>query len=178
MRRIVIVCAVLAAACGGEGAPAGEAADRPAGEAPEAAAAGIDACSLLEPEDVQAVTGEPMQARLEERGRGEVESYLSICTFDPVNEESTGSVSISYRPSPEITDPADALERQIQDVRENVMPEYTLEPVDELGPGAGWDPDMSQLTVMRPGAMLLIDAPGDREAAVELARRALERIPG
>lgn len=178
MRLLVTLGLVMMmTGCGSESAPGGESAE-PSAATPEAAPDGIDACSLLEPDEVRTVTGEAMQESLQEVGRGEGEHYLSICTFDPVSEASTHSISLSYRPSPEITDPAAMLERHVADTRENVMPEYALEPVDALGPGAGWDPQMGQLTVFRPGLMLMVSArSGDRDGAVRLARTALDRIP-
>ncbi|HSJ14632.1 MAG TPA: hypothetical protein VK939_09455 [Longimicrobiales bacterium] len=173
--RLHALLVLALAACGTDAAR-----DEPVAEA-EAAMAGetIDACSLLSPEQVSAAVGEPMNAgTLAEHGGRAGESYFSTCTYAAVAETSLAAVTITVRPSPEITDPTAALEAQVADMRANVMPDYRLEPVEGLGAAAGWDPSLSQLTAFRSGLALLVDVGGPlsdrRRAAVELARIALQ----
>ena len=139
-----------------------------------------EACSLLTAAEVETAVGEAMrEGTLEEKGTGPDESYFSMCTFTPVSDTSTTAVTLTVRPSPGVTDPAAALEAQVADMRENAIPDYQLEPIEELGSGAGWDAGMHQVTVFRPGLMLIVSVNGRleeaRQAAVDLAKMALDR---
>lgn len=163
--------------CGSETPPPVEKATE---DAPSGAAARVEACSLLTAAEVGAAVGEGMKpGALEEKGTRPGESYFSMCTFAPASETSTTAVTLTVRPSPEITDPAAALEAQVADMRQSAIPDYELEPVEELGPGAGWDPGMHQVTVFRPGLVIIVGVSGPvadpRRAAVDLAAVALDR---
>jgi hypothetical protein len=177
MRYAMIVTLILAAGCGGETADPGRA---PAAAGEERAASAeivqIDPCSLLEIAEVEAVMGEPVRANPRDVVTLDEGRYFAMCTFDPVDEVSLRGIAVSYRTAPEIKDPAAALESHVRDMRESAVPEYELQPVAELGEGAGWDPEMRQVTVMRPGGILTVDGV-DRDTAVRLTRAALARVP-
>ncbi|HUE76906.1 MAG TPA: hypothetical protein VMM83_03115 [Longimicrobiales bacterium] len=146
-----------------------------AGSAPER----LDACSLLSSEEVAEAFGVAFEeGQLTEHGTGAGESYFSTCVFSAANERADPTVSLMVRPSDEVVDPAVALEAGVEDMRANVSPDYEMEPVPELGEGAGWDPAMAELTVFRPGLMMMLGAHGGsevRDRLVQLARTALER---
>lgn len=178
---VTLVALISLLGCGGEAPPPEEAATSDApGDVATPAPTRIESCSLLTAAEVGAAVGEEMNAgTLEELGTGSGESYFSICTFTPVSETSMTSVTLTVRPSPEVTDPVAALEAQVADTRESAMPDYELKPVEELGPGAGWDPNMGQVTVFQPGLMVIVSVGGPLEnargAAVGLAKTALDR---
>lgn len=161
--------------CGGGSDSGAKAPD--VGTSATAASQRIDACSLLTAEDVGAALGETFtKGRLEEHGTGAGERYFSICVFDPVDSTSLASLALTVRPAPEVTDPAAALEAQAQDMRANAVPDYTFDSVPELGAGAGWDGASHQLTIFRPGLMMLLSAQGKgdlRGSLVQLAQKAL-----
>lgn len=180
-RRVAGLVLISLLGCGSEGPPPDQeaTADAPGGAAAPAAAR-IEACSLLTAAEVGAAVGEAMGAgTLEEKGTSPGESYFSICTFAPASGTSTTAVTLTVRPSPEITDPEAALEAHVTDMRENAIPDYELEPIEELGPGAGWDPGMRQVTVFRLGLAIIVGVSGQlddpRSAAVDLAAAALDR---
>lgn len=141
----------------------------------------IDACSLLTTEEVEAAVGEAVgPGALQEHGTAPDESYFSICTYTPLAETSLTSVTVTVRNSPEVTDPAAALEAHVADMRANAMPGYRLEPVETLDAAAGWDPAMGQLTAFRRGLMLVVGVAGPlaepRRTALDLATAALEAV--
>jgi hypothetical protein len=146
-----------------------------AGSAPERLAA----CSLLSSEEVAEAFGVAFEeGQLTEYGTGPGESYFSTCIFTAANETAVPTVSLTVRPSDEVVDPAAALQAGIEDMRANVNPDYDMEPVPDLGEGAGWDPALAELTVFRPGLMMMVGAHGGsdvRDRLVQLARIALER---
>ncbi len=142
-----------------------------------AAAQRVNACSLLTAADVGAAMGETFaKGRLDEHGTGAGEHYFSICVFSPVDSTSLASLALTARPAPEVTDPAAALEAQAQDIRENAAPDFAFDSVPELGPGAGWDGASHQLTIFRPGLMLILSGQGNgdlRAPLVELGKKAV-----
>lgn len=172
---------LLATGCGDRDAvPEASEASEPEA-APVATPDRVSACDLLSADEVADAISTPVEpGRLEQHGSGQ-ESYLSICVFDGANETALPSVSVSVRPDPAIVDVEAALQLAVEDMRENAMPDFHLEPVPELGPGAGWSPDLVQIQVFRPGFMLTFGAMGTdspRDRLVVLARAALDRLPG
>lgn len=183
---ILALLSLLAAGCGdGDANP--EASEAPAANAASEADAApvtapdrVSACDLLSSAEVADAFGTPFEeGRLEEHESG-AESYLSICVFDAANEAARPSMSLSVRPDPGIVDVAAALRASVEDMRQNAMPDFELEPVPELGPGAGWSPALGQLHVFRPGFMITLGAmgaPSPRDRLLALARTALDRLP-
>jgi hypothetical protein len=173
---VLPLLAVLLSACGGSDARSEEEADASrAGSASER----LDACSLLSSEEVAEAFGVAFEeGQLEEYGTGAGERYFSTCIFSAANERANPTVSLMVRSSDEVVDPAAGLQAGVEDMRANVNPDYEMEPVPDLGEGAGWDPAMAQLTVFRPGLMMVVGAHGGsevRDRLVLLARTALER---
>ena len=79
-------------------------------------------------------------------------------------------------------DPAAALDDYIAGVQRETSGGYALEPVADLGPGAGWHAETTTLWVFRPGWMvsLAMDrnaAVPPREGAAALTVKALGRLP-
>lgn len=184
LRRTIPLSVVLLVACEGGGPPPQADPDTEGASAAalaDASGAFPNACALLSPAQVAAAIGEPVgQGVLEEHGTAPGESYFSTCTYTAVDDESFSSVAITLRPSPEITDPAAALDAQVADMRASAMPDYRLEPVGSLQATGGWDSAMGQLIVVRPGLLLLIDVggPGDRrQAAEQIGTAALAALP-
>lgn len=166
------------AGCGGADSRPDRESDQAAAQATEPA----NACSLLTAQEVGAAIGEAfMPGALEEQGTGAGEAYFSVCTFAAQNPSSLASVTVTSRPSPEIEDPAQALDAHVADMRASAMPDYGLTPVELIGASGGWDPSMNQLTVFRRGLMLVVGMSGQvadaRNAATALARIALARAP-
>jgi hypothetical protein len=153
------------------------------GEAP-AAEERIVACELLPPTDVTDVMGLPIQ-RTEptevDSSDGSTMRYLTGCTYIAEDGDALRTASILLTRGPEITDPAAALQRFVEGMQAD-MPGYQLEPVPELGPGAGWHQETEQLMAYRPGWQLVVGV--DRRGAMPglegsrtLASRVLERLP-
>ncbi|MGD8320870.1 MAG: hypothetical protein PVJ02_10455 [Gemmatimonadota bacterium] len=180
-RAVLCLLPLLLPACGGGNAPG----DAQAGDQQEATAASsvehLKACDFVTSDQVSQVFGTDFQkGELKEHGTGPDERYFSICVFNGADPTSMVSASVSVRPTPDITDPAAALEAQVADVRKNASPDYALDPVPELGPGAGWDGTSHQLTVFEPGLMLIFGAQGrevTKEQVVHMATIVLGELP-
>lgn len=173
-------CLLLLAlwSCGGSSDTGSNTAE--GGASATAATQHIEACSLLSAQDVTDAMGMAFaKGRSEEHGGGAGEGYLSLCVFSPVDSTAIGSVTLSVRPSPDVTDPAAALEAQVKDVQANAAPDYSLDSVPELGAGAGWDATSHQLTIFRPGMMVMLTGIGRgdlRAPLVSLAQKALSAL--
>ncbi len=176
---------LLLMACGGEGSSGGGSAASATSDATASTPAHLNACNLLTADDVGgAFGGTAFQGgKLQEHGTGEGEQYFSVCVFNADNATAIPTVSLLARSAPEVTDPAVALEAQAEDIRKNAVPDYRFDSVPSLGPGAGWDGTSRQLTVFRPGLMLILTAQANRgqdarAPLVSLAKTALQRTPG
>jgi hypothetical protein len=183
MNRIV-ACTVALLAVGCDGGREQE----QAGQQEEAApAAKVAACGILSKEEVAEVLGAPVQ-RTEPRdlagpsGRSGDLRYMTACTYVAERGQAVMTTTLMLQRSPDVRDPAAALNAYVAGVRRETPGGYTLEPVADLGPGAGWHAETTTLWVFRPGWMVSLAM--DRHAAVPplegattLTTKALERLP-
>lgn len=182
MNRIpATVLALLVAACGGSDTP-----EREEAQADAAPAAQVVACNVLTQEEVAEVVGAPVQ-RTEPRempgpvGEGSEPTYASFCTYIAERGQALMTTTLTVRRSPHVRDPAAGLQGYLEGVKSE-MPGYTLEPVAEHGPGAGWHAETTTLWVFRPGWMvsLAMDRASTTpplDGAKALMAKVLERLP-
>jgi hypothetical protein len=178
-----VIAAVLAAslsACGGSEKPQDPAVQEPdAGDEER-----VVACELVPPSDVADILGlevqrtEPREVDSSEDG---VTHYLTGCTYIAEDGVALRTATVLLTRAPEITDPAAALQRFLDGMHEEYGP-YEVEPVPELGKGAGWNAESEQLIAFLPGWQLstAVDRHGAMpglEGARTLASRVLERLP-
>jgi hypothetical protein len=146
----------------------------------------VVACDMLTREEVAQVVGEPV-TRTEPR---EIDAgddspdppYSSMCTYIAERGAALLTTTLSVRRSPEVRDPASALNDYVESVRSGLSPDFKLEPVTEYGPGAGWDPKLAMLSVFRPNWMLSVTMDSNAgatalEGAKALMAKVLERLP-
>lgn len=177
---LAVVLAVSLSACGSS-----EKSQDPA--APESEAGNeerVVACELVPADEVADILGLEVQ-RTEPRevdsSEGGVTRYLTGCTYIAEDGIAVRTATILITRAPEITDPEAALQRFLDDMHEEYGP-YELEPVPELGAGAGWNAESEQLIAFLPGWQLAtaVDRHGAMpglEGARTLASRALDRLP-
>lgn len=148
--------------------------------AAESAEDRLNSCALLASDEVAAAFEQPFEeGQLQEHGTEPDENYFSICVFSAANDLARPTFSITARRAPSITDPAASLQEHIEDIRNNAMPDFEMDPVPELGEGAGWSPIMGQLTVLRPGLMITAGAVANDQALapiLALTKIALDRL--
>lgn len=148
----------------------------------EAAVPRVVACDLLTREEVGEVLGSPITAAEPHEVEHDETRYLTMCTWSAERDDGVlMTTTLAVRRDPSVTDPAAALERHVQGVAAEA-PDYRLEPVAELDPGAGWHEEAAMLTVFRPGWS--VDVVADQNAAMAplegakvLMEKALERLP-
>ena len=178
MKRMAwLVLASLVNGCGGAERPNEQAAA--GGESQSAAR--VVACEILSMAEVGEVIGTPVQ-RTEPREEGnpsENGRYLSACTYIAERGQGLMTTTLLLRRSPEVQDPATALNQYVEGVKRD-LGDYSLEPVAELGPGAGWHAETTTLWVFRPGWMVSMavdrNAPTPLQGAKQLMGKALERL--
>ena len=131
--------------------------------------------------EVGEVIGTPVQRTepREEPGPSGSGRYLSACTYIAERGQALMTTTLLLRRSPEVRDPAAGLNQYVEGMKRDVG-DYSLEPVAELGPGAGWHAETTTLWVFRPGWMVSVamdrNAPTPLEGAKQLANKALERL--
>ena len=178
MNRITgLVLASLWIGCGG-----GERQQQAAAGDQSQPAARVAACEVLSMAEVGEAIGTTVQ-RTEPR---EVEDpsdstrYMTSCTYIAERGQGLMTTSLILRRSPEVGDAAAGLNNYVEGVRREAG-EYSLEPVAELGPGAGWHTETTTLYVFRPGWMVSLamdrNAPSPLDGAKQLTSKALERLP-
>jgi hypothetical protein len=105
---------------------------------------------------------------------------MTSCTYIAERGQALMTTTLMLRRSPEVQDPAAGLSGYVEGVRRE-LGEYSLEPVSDLGPGAGWHAETTTLWIFRPGWMVSVAvdraAPAPLEAAKQLTNQALERLP-
>lgn len=176
------ICVVLLAGCGGQAAQ--DQAAAAGGETPPAAR--VSACEVLPLAEVAAVIGTEVQ-RTEPRevvdpaDKSPNPRYMTACTYISERGQGLMTNTLMLRRSPETRDPATALNEYVESVRRE-LGEYSLEPVAELSPGAGWHAETTTLYVYRPGWMISMtmdrNAPSPLDGAKQLTAKALEKLPG
>ena len=178
MKQITgLIWASLWIGCGG-----GERQEQAAAEGQSQAAPRVAACEVLSMAEVGEVIGTPVQ-RTEPREVADPSDstrYMTACTYIAERGQALMTTTLMLRRSPEVRDPAAAFNDYVEGVRRETAT-YSLEPVAEVGPGAGWHAETTTLWVFRPGWMvsLAIDkaAPAPLEGAKQLTSKALERLP-
>lgn len=144
----------------------------------------VVACELVPPSDVADILGlevqrtEPREVDSSDDG---VTHYLTGCTYIAEDGVALRTATILLTRAPEITDPETALQHFLDGMHEEYGP-YELEPVPELGTGAGWHAESQQLIAFLPGWELAtaVDRRGAMpglEGARTLASRVVERLP-
>lgn len=174
------VIGMLLAACGGSD----DSKDSAVTESEIENEARVVACELVPPDDVADILGlevqrtEPREIDSSENG---VTRYLTGCTYVAQDGIAVRTATILLTRAPDITDPEAALQRFLDGMHEEYGP-YELEPVPELGKGAGWNAESEQLIAFLPGWQLATAV--DRHGATPglagartLAIRVLERLP-
>ena len=178
MKRIAgLGLASLLSACGGaerqneQAAAGGESQPAPR----------LVACEILSMAEVGEVIGAPVQ-RTEPREQADPSDdtrYLTACTYIAERGQGLMTTTLLLRRSPEVQDPATGLNQYVEGVKRE-LGDYSLEPVAELGPGAGWHAETTTLWLFRPGWMVSMamdrNAPAPLEGAKQLTGKALERL--
>jgi hypothetical protein len=163
---IAVGLACLSLACGGEREePPGERAPAPRAAAP--AAPTVDACALVTRAEVEAVLGTPVR----DPARGDVAPVFS-CSYSAASGFDTASLTVAaYGDTRQATD-AYLLALKINDYKE----------VSGLGDRAYTSP-LSEITVLKGryelsvDLSMSIDKDAQMKKAIELANRALARLP-
>lgn len=183
MNRIVAcTIALLAVGCGG-----GREKEQAGKQEDATPAAKVAACEILSKEEVAEVLGVPVQ-RTEPRDlaapsdqSGDLR-YMTACTYVAERGQGVMTTTLMLQRSPEVRDPATALNDYVAGVQRGTTGSYILEPVADLGPGAGWHAETTTLWVFRPGWMVSLAM--DRNAATPplagataLTTKALGRLP-
>jgi hypothetical protein len=176
------ICVVLMAGCGGQAAQDQQAAA--GGETPPAAR--VSACEVLPMAEVASVIGTAVQRTephevVDPADNSSNPRYMTSCTYISERGQGLMTNTLMLRRAPETSDPATALNEYVEGVRREVG-EYSLEPVAELSPGAGWHAETTTLYVYRPGWMISMamdrNAPSPLDGAKQLTAKALEKLPG
>jgi hypothetical protein len=136
------------------------------------------ACDLISKEKVGEIFGVKIDKVKETQRNEKGDIKLSICMFFASDDSSPAGVTVMIVYDPSIIDPKKAVENHIKSFRESIgEPDYTFEPVQDVGGAAIYDPAVKQLAVFEKGNKTFYQADGKapKTKLIEVARAVLAK---